>query len=84
MAKSILEYFAELPDPRMERTKLHQLGDILAIAIDGKTLRHSFDKANDKAAIHMVSAWAPAIAPNTPACAPRSICVSAQYNNLPE
>lgn len=60
MAKSILEHFAELPEPRMERTKLHQLGDILAIAIDGKTLRHSFDKANDKAAIHMVSAWAPA------------------------
>ena len=134
MAKSILEHFAELPDPRMERTKLHQLGDILAIAIcavicgaegwtdielfgkskeswfktflelpngipshdtfgrvisalnpdafercfqswiqslagssggeliaiDGKTLRHSFDKANNKAAIHMISAWATA------------------------
>jgi predicted transposase YbfD/YdcC len=28
------------------------------IAIDGKTLRHSFDQANSKAAIHMVSAWA--------------------------
>jgi predicted transposase YbfD/YdcC len=27
------------------------------VAIDGKTLRHSFDHANDKAAIHMVSAW---------------------------
>jgi len=27
------------------------------IALDGKTLRHSFDKANNKAAIHMVSAW---------------------------
>lgn len=27
------------------------------IAIDGKTLRQSFDKANGKAAIHMVSAW---------------------------
>ncbi len=27
------------------------------IAIDGKTLRRSFDKASDKAAIHMVSAW---------------------------
>ena len=33
MAKSILEHFAELPDPRMERTRLHKLGDILAIAI---------------------------------------------------
>src|SRR4030042_3719974 len=134
MAKSVLEHFAELPDPRMERTKLHQLGDILTIAIvavicgaegwtdielfgkskeswfktfldlpngipshdtfgrvisaldpdafersfqswsqslagssggkliaiDGKTLRHSFDKANNKAAIHMISDWAAA------------------------
>lgn len=30
------------------------------IAIDGKTLRRSFDRANKKAAIHMVSAWASA------------------------
>jgi len=30
------------------------------VAIDGKTLRHSFDTAADKAAIHMVSAWASA------------------------
>lgn len=28
------------------------------VAIDGKTLRHSFDRASSKAAIHMVSAWA--------------------------
>ncbi len=28
------------------------------IAIDGKTLRRSIDKASNKAAIHMVSAWA--------------------------
>lgn len=28
------------------------------IAIDGKTLRGSFDRASDRAAIHMVSAWA--------------------------
>lgn len=28
------------------------------IAVDGKTLRRSFDRANKKAAIHMVSAWA--------------------------
>lgn len=28
------------------------------IAIDGKTLKHSFDKAAQKSAIHMVSAWA--------------------------
>lgn len=30
------------------------------IAIDGKTLRHSYDSSNDKSAIHMVSAWASA------------------------
>lgn len=30
------------------------------IAIDGKTLRHSYDRGADKGAIHMVSAWASA------------------------
>ena len=33
-------------------------GDI--VSIDGKTLRHSFDRATSKSAIHMVSAWASA------------------------
>lgn len=33
-------------------------GDI--IAIDGKTLRRSFNKADEKSAIHMVSAWSTA------------------------
>src|SRR5439155_10695001 len=28
------------------------------IALDGKTLRHSFDRAGGRGAIHMVSAWA--------------------------
>jgi len=28
------------------------------VAIDGKTLRHSYDRSSDKAALHMVSAWA--------------------------
>ena len=28
------------------------------VAIDGKTLRHSYDRRSAKAAIHMVSAWA--------------------------
>ena len=28
------------------------------IAIDGKTLRRSYDKPDNKAAIHMVNAWA--------------------------
>ena len=132
MNNKLLDFFADLPDPRVERTKLHKLEDILTIticavicgaegwneielfgqskrkwletflelpngipshdtfarvissikpddfeqrfqkwtqamakntgekviAIDGKTLRRSFDNANGKAAIHMVSAWA--------------------------
>jgi len=127
----LLRYFDELEDPRMDRTKLHSLGDILVIticavlcgadewteielfgrskrkwfktflalpngipshdtfgrvfsrldpkqlercfqgwmaamaectggqliAIDGKTIRRSFHKADNKAAIHLVSAW---------------------------
>ncbi len=130
-SRGLLRFFDEIQDPRMDRTKLHLLSDMLVItlcavicgadnwaaielfgnaklawlravltlpsgipshdtfgrvfglldpdqlercfrkmtaalaestggkliAIDGKTLRRSFDKANDKAAIHMVSAW---------------------------
>ena len=41
-------------------TALHELTDGQVVAIDGKTLRHSFDKATGKTAIHMVSAWATA------------------------
>lgn len=37
---------------------LSSLSDGEVIAIDGKTLRRSVDKASRKAAIHMVSAWA--------------------------
>lgn len=129
---TIAAYFAEISDPRVERTRLHELLDILVIAIcavicgadtwvemeaygrakeqwlrqflalpngipshdtfarvlarlkpeelqrcflrwmqavrevtqgevvaiDGKTLRRSFDRATGKGAIHMVSAWA--------------------------
>jgi predicted transposase YbfD/YdcC len=39
---------------------LHEISDGQIIAIDGKTLRRSFDKASSKSAIHMVSAWATA------------------------
>jgi predicted transposase YbfD/YdcC len=39
---------------------LHELTDGQLVAIDGKTLRRSFDAASGKAAIHMVSAWATA------------------------
>ena len=41
-------------------TALHEITEGQVIAIDGKTLRRSFDTANSKAAIHMVSAWATA------------------------
>ena len=33
-------------------------GQVIAIAIDGKTLRRSYDRGRNKAAIHRVSAWA--------------------------
>jgi predicted transposase YbfD/YdcC len=41
-------------------TALHEISDGQIIAIDGKTLRRSFDAASSKSAIHMVSAWATA------------------------
>lgn len=41
-------------------TALHEVTGGQVIAIDGKTLRGSFDAASSKAAIHMVSAWATA------------------------
>jgi predicted transposase YbfD/YdcC len=41
-------------------TSLHEITAGQLVAIDGKTLRQSFDKADAKSAIHMVSAWATA------------------------
>jgi len=41
-------------------TALQDVTDGQVIAIDGKTLRNSFEAASRKAAIHMVSAWATA------------------------
>lgn len=41
-------------------TALHEITDGQIVAIDGKTLRRSFDAGSGKAAIHMVSAWATA------------------------
>lgn len=37
---------------------IHEFTEGQVVAIDGKTLRRSFDKATGKKAIHMVSAWA--------------------------
>jgi predicted transposase YbfD/YdcC len=41
-------------------TALHEISGGQVVAIDGKTLRRSYDKASGKSAIHMVSAWASA------------------------
>jgi len=41
-------------------TALQDITDGQIVAIDGKTLRRSFDAASSKSAIHMVSAWATA------------------------
>ncbi len=42
----------------MKAINTHTDGDI--IAVDGKTLRRSYDNGTDKSAIHMVSAWSSA------------------------
>jgi predicted transposase YbfD/YdcC len=55
--------FSRLNPEQFERCLLQWMAaltersDGRLIAIDGKTLRRSFDKANDRAAIHMISAW---------------------------
>ncbi len=33
MSPRLLDYFTDVTDPRVERTKLHKMEDILAIAI---------------------------------------------------
>lgn len=60
---TFLRVFA-LFDPQMFREffvqwvqTLHRVREGSHIAIDGKTLRHSFDEASGAKAIHMVSAW---------------------------
>lgn len=58
--------FAAIKPAEFERcllswiTALHDVSEGQIVAIDGKTLRRSFDAASSKAAIHMVSAWATA------------------------
>lgn len=44
------------------------------IAVDGKTLRHSFDSASGQQSIHMVSAWA---------CSSRLVLAQAKVNAPP-
>ena len=56
--------FAAIKPAEFERcllswiTALHEVTSGQVIAIDGKTLRGSFDKASSKSAVHMISAWA--------------------------
>ena len=56
--------FSQLNPEEFERAFLKWIYEVReitcgqVIAIDGKTLRRSYDKNSDKAAIHMVSAWA--------------------------
>ena len=53
-AEAFQQQFAEW----MQAVFAHSHGEV--IAIDGKCLRRSYDKTSNKAAIHMVSAWAQA------------------------
>lgn len=61
---TISRLFARLAPEKLQSSFLSwvetiaQLSAGEVIAIDGKTLRHSYDKGKDKGAIHMVSAWA--------------------------
>ena len=55
--------FARLDPKEFQRCFIQWVGQIAerthgeVVAIDGKTLRRSYDKQDDKAAIHMVNAW---------------------------
>lgn len=56
--------FAQLDPEKLQSCFLSWIKTIASltegevIAIDGKTVRHSYDKGKNKGAIHMVSAWA--------------------------
>lgn len=56
--------FAQLEPDQFHRcfaswiNTLHKITDGRIVAIDGKTMRHSFDKAKGQSPLHVVSAWA--------------------------
>lgn len=58
--------FAQLDPEQFQQSFLKWIKSISnimkgeVVAIDGKTLRHSYDTKSDKSAIHMVSAWSSA------------------------
>lgn len=58
--------FSRIDPEQLERCFIEFMSELAQtaggglIALDGKTLRNSFDTAADKAAIHMVSAWSEA------------------------
>ena len=43
---SILDHFADLDDPRVERTRRHKLVDIIAIAICATICGADYDRGN--------------------------------------
>jgi predicted transposase YbfD/YdcC len=61
---TISRLFAQLDPEKLQSCFLSWIKTIAqltqgeVIAIDGKTLRHSYDQGKNKGAIHMVSAWA--------------------------
>lgn len=61
---TVSRVFAQLDPEQFQkcfRTWIQSISKVTegeVIAIDGKTLRHSYDKGANKGAIHMVSAWA--------------------------
>ncbi len=65
MTEKSIDYFFEKINPNeFQNSFMHWIESVTeltkgqVIAIDGKTLRRSHDKSNDKKAIHMISAWA--------------------------
>jgi len=65
-ADTVARVFSRISPSNFSKSFSEWMADVVTltsgevIAIDGKTLRRSFDRSADKAAIHMVSAWATA------------------------
>ena len=63
-ADTVARVFARISPPQFSKSFSEWMADVVTltsgevVAIDGKTLRRSFDRAGEKDPIHMVSAWA--------------------------